>query len=273
MANYVVGDIQGCFYELSGLLAEIGFNPGVDRIFLLGDLVNRGPDSLQVLRWAYQHRSCCQIVLGNHDLHLLSVFFGARQGHSTDTLDAILQASDADLLLNWLRCQPLILLKEFGVLVHAGVWPGWSLEEALEMNAFCQSRLGGENLISWLSAMYGQLPLHFADARSELELFRFAINAFTRMRFIDSDLRLNLSFKGELERAPDTVLPWFAIEERPNIPRIYFGHWSALGLRVDSKMAALDTGCIWGGQLTAYCIETGKITSFASSQPLYLHGD
>lgn len=273
MANYVVGDVQGCFDEFSVLLAKIRFNPAVDKLFLLGDLVNRGPGSLQILRWAFQHRSVCNIVLGNHDLHMLAVYFGVRSPQSGDTFSDVLSAPDGALLLNWLRSQPLALFLDWGVLVHAGWWPGWTLTDLKIRAEYCQSVLAGDDINTTFNSLYGRKPVCEADCESDSDRLRFYVNTMTRMRFVDASTHLDLAYKGEIDSAPKGLKPWFDVPNSRDSCRVFFGHWSALGLVVSRTIVALDTGCIWGGELTAFCVESGQVFSVNSKSDKPCYGD
>ena len=269
MACYVVGDIQGCYTEFQQLLQRMAFNPKQDRLWLVGDLVNRGPQSLEVLRWAYQHDDCCQVVLGNHDLHLLAVASGHARLHRGDTLDSILQASDREPLLRWLRERPLLVEGEAGVMVHAGLWPQWDLALARQLAREVETVLRGAGYADFLAAMYGNQPDHWSADLAGNERWRFAINVFTRMRFVSRDGRLDLQYKGERDAAPAGLLPWFALPNaRGQGTRVFCGHWSALGLHEQDGVYALDTGCIWGGPLTGLCADDGRLFQVPSLQPL-----
>lgn len=258
MATYVVGDVQGCFDELSELLNAVKFDPSTDRIFFVGDLVNRGPYSLQVLRWVYDHRRCAFTVLGNHDLFLLACWLGFATAKQGDTLDAVLAADDAPLLLNWLVEQPLLRQVDGYAIAHAGVPPGWTLSKGVRQAENARLKYSGAERKHWFANMFGNKPVVWNKKLSELEKFRFTINAFTRMRFCVGG-ELDFKFKGEVENAPEGLVPWFESSSNKLSERIIFGHWSALGLKVMPRYIALDTGCIWGGQLSAFCIETEQI--------------
>ncbi|GGP26899.1 symmetrical bis(5'-nucleosyl)-tetraphosphatase [Silvimonas amylolytica] len=260
MARYVIGDIQGCFEELTLLLDKLAFDAGRDRLWLVGDLVNRGPQSLDVLRWVMGQGGAVQTVLGNHDLHLLAVAAGIAKRKAGDTLDAILDHPQCAAFCEWLRYQPLMIDLGDALLVHAGVWPGWSKEKALEAAAAVEATLRGEQWKAFIEDMYGSQPAHWNDAKNKTERLRFTVNACTRMRFVDKDFNLQLKFKGELEQAPAGLQPWFSVQGRKRTQRVVCGHWSALGLRMNDEVWATDTGCIWGGQLTAVNLDTAEIT-------------
>ncbi|WP_283150564.1 symmetrical bis(5'-nucleosyl)-tetraphosphatase [Silvimonas soli] len=259
MSRYVIGDVQGCFDELVLLLKQLDFDPANDHLWLVGDLVNRGPRSLEVLRWVMGQGAAVQTVLGNHDLHLLAVAAGVSKRKTGDTLDAILEHPQCAAFCDWLRYQPLMIDLGDGVVVHAGVWPGWNKEKALEAAAAVEAVLRGEQWRDFLTEMYGNQPTHWSEAKSKADRLRFTVNAFTRMRFVDQSLNLQLKYKGELDQAPAGLQPWFAVAGRKSVPRVLCGHWSALGLLQSESVWATDTGCIWGGQLTAINLDTGVV--------------
>ncbi|GAA5783755.1 symmetrical bis(5'-nucleosyl)-tetraphosphatase [Chitiniphilus shinanonensis] len=259
MARYAIGDIQGCADELDDLLALIDFRAGSDTLYLVGDLVNRGPSSLEVLRWAHAHQDSVFPVLGNHDLHLLACFAGHASPRGGDTLDAVLAAADGAELCDWLRRQPLMRSLGDTVVVHAGIWPGWTLDQLADACGEVQAALARSAWQPALADMYGNKPSHWLGATSEADRWRFTINACTRMRFVDDAGALQLKYKGELEQAPPGLVPWFDFGGRCATPRVVCGHWSALGLLVRPDIWAIDTGCIWGGQLTAVCLDDGEI--------------
>ncbi|WP_348946015.1 symmetrical bis(5'-nucleosyl)-tetraphosphatase [Chitinibacter sp. FCG-7] len=254
MAKYVIGDIQGCMDEFMALLGLIQFKVGEDRLILLGDLVNRGPASLAVLRWVYQHRSDVDIVLGNHDLFLLAVWLGFAKAKSGDTAVEILHANDVDVLLEWLIQQPLMRVVDGHSVVHAGIYPGWSQRTAFELANEARVRYAGKERMHWFSVMFGNKPNQWQAELTTEESFRFTVNAFTRMRFC-AENKLDFKFKGELDSAPEHLHPWFESGLNCFDAPIIFGHWSALGLKQTPNYTCLDTGCIWGGALTALRLE------------------
>lgn len=260
MASYVIGDIQGCFDEFMGLISLIEFNPILDKVYLVGDLVNRGPRSLDVLRYVYANRESFKMVLGNHDLHLLACWAGISKPKSLDTFNDVLHGAEVNELMSWLRKQPLVLELPECLIVHAGINPSLSWLNNLELAMFCSEKLAADDFYFWLSNMYGSSPTKWADGMEEVERFRFGINTFTRMRMLDG-CDLDMKFKGTIESAPDNLRPWF--NQLVNLPKpVMFGHWSALGLVVNEKVVALDTGCIWGGQLTAICLDSGCLFQY-----------
>ncbi|TJZ73089.1 symmetrical bis(5'-nucleosyl)-tetraphosphatase [Chitiniphilus eburneus] len=267
MARYAIGDIQGCADELHDLLALIRFQPAEDSLYLVGDLVNRGPASLEVLRWAYRNQTSVFPVLGNHDLHLLACVAGYATPKNGDTISEILSADDCSQLCDWLRRQPLLRRLDDAVLVHAGIWPGWTLDQLADACGEVQAALAREEWRAALADMYGNKPAHWDQAASLAERWRFTINACTRMRFVDEHGALQLKFKGELDQAPAGLTPWFDSGLRKHTQRVICGHWSALGLLMRPDVWAIDTGCIWGGQLTAVCLDNGEITQVTARRP------
>lgn len=265
MATYAVGDIQGCHHAFQALLQRIAFDQKADTLWLVGDLINRGSGSLEVLRWCYQHQKNIKIVLGNHDLHAIAVAHGIRSAHRSDTLQPILDASDAKVLIDWLRHQPLMVANDHYVMVHAGLLPQWALSEALGYAKEVEVVLQSKNYVDFLANMYGNTPNVWRDDLTGYDRLRAITNAMTRMRVCAEDGALDFGFKGELQDVPKGYLPWFDMPNRKsNGQGIIFGHWSALGLRQRDNLYALDTGCLWGGELTAMCLETKEITQVTS---------
>jgi len=256
MATYAIGDIQGCHFSFQHLLSEIQFNPTRDRLWLVGDIVNRGSGSLEVLRWVYQHRDVINLVLGNHDLHALTVAEGFVRAHRGDTLQAILDAPDRAVLLDWLRHQPLMHDSGEYVMVHAGLLPQWTIQIATSLAAEVSQALRSENYREFLAHMYGNLPDSWSDDLAGMNRLRVITNAFTRLRICTDAGQMDFKFKGELSDIPPGYRPWFDITgHQSKDATIIFGHWSALGLQQREKLFALDTGCLWGGQLTALRLE------------------
>lgn len=259
MSTYAIGDVQGCFESLQCLLQKIQFDPQLDRLWLVGDLINRGPDSLATLRFLYSLRDSIEFVLGNHDLHFLAVAHGLRRQNPSDTLNAILTAPDKQQLIDWLMQGKLIHTDtELGfTMVHAGIPPQWSLHEAQiharEVEACLQSRYSGDLLAN----MYGNSPKRWKNKLIGIERLRLITNYFTRMRFCTAEGELELESKENMAGAPEGYLPWFMHPERKTCEHnIVFGHWAALQGRVDApNIFALDTGCVWGGELTALRLE------------------
>lgn len=261
MATYAIGDIQGCFEPFMQILQVIQFDAAHDTLWITGDLVNRGPASLAVLRYLYQAGDRHQIVLGNHDLHLLAVSIGARAHHHSDTMNDILHASDKTELLDWLRHRPMLVhdAKLGYVMTHAGLAPCWTVEKAQELAHEVESVLRGEHWQAFLPDMYGNQPDLWQDNLTGNDRLRCIINYFTRMRFCDHSGRLNLTYKGKIDAAAANYIPWFDVTPRLNADiNIVFGHWAALEGKTDApNLFALDTGCVWGNQLSALRLEDG----------------
>lgn len=258
MSTYAIGDLQGCFGALQQMLACIAFDPAVDQIYLLGDLVNRGEDSLAVLRWARAHQ--VKAVLGNHDLHLLAVAEGFESPHHDDTLQDILNAPDREELLGWLRQLPLAINTAGYLLVHAGLLPAWSTAQALVLAAEVEAALRSPNYREFMREMYGNQPAIWHDDLQGYDRLRVIINAMTRLRFCTVEGEMEFKTKGEPNQPPAGFLPWFHVPGRRSAGSpIVFGHWSALGLHVESDCIALDTGCLWGGQLSALRLEDRRV--------------
>ncbi|GGY00134.1 bis(5'-nucleosyl)-tetraphosphatase, symmetrical [Litchfieldella qijiaojingensis] len=263
MTTYAIGDLQGCHAEFLALLERLAFDPARDRLWLVGDLVNRGPESLTCLREVMALGDAAQVVLGNHDLHLLAVARGGADLKSKDTLAAILEAPDSGILLDWLQSRPLLLVEGEWAMAHAGLLPQWPLSQAIELAREVERRLSSDTGGTFLERMYGNEPSRWRDDLDGIERLRFIVNAFTRMRFLDAEGRLDFSAKEGLDSAPAGFAPWFTFP-RSDDPRILFGHWAALqgrtpGSRVRAE--ALDTGCVWGGSLTALNLTTGERVS------------
>ncbi|MEO8179662.1 MAG: symmetrical bis(5'-nucleosyl)-tetraphosphatase [Deltaproteobacteria bacterium] len=253
MAVYAVGDVQGCYAALSCVLRQVDFAAGRDQLWLVGDVVNRGPQSLEVLRFVRSLGASAQLVLGNHEMHLLAVAAGVRQPHSGDTLAAVLAAPDRSELLAWLAQQPLLHVDQaLGYcMVHAGIPPQWELAQALQLAEEARGWLQPPRLASLAGA--GDVePDKLTEALSPVLRARVILSYFTRMRVCTADGRLDSSFKGAVADCPAGFLPWFAHAERKTRDqRVIFGHWAALGGRADApNVFALDTGCAWGGSLT-----------------------
>lgn len=254
MATYIVGDIQGCFDELRQLLALAGFDEGRDELWLTGDLVARGPQSLQMLRYACGLGQRATTVLGNHDLHLLAVAAGIRKAKPKDRLDELLAAPDRDALLEWLAHQPLLARhpRHGFVMTHAGIHPAWTISDAERYAHEVEQVLRGPARLQLLRDMYGDGPAYWDEQLQGAQRWRFIINAFTRMRLCErKTLVMDLSYKGPLAKAPVGMLPWFSLRHTQGEPPLIFGHWaSLLGQTGDPRVIGLDTGCVWGNQLT-----------------------
>lgn len=270
MRTYVIGDLHGCHAEFVALLEKLAFDPRADRLWLVGDLVNRGPGSLDCLREIKALGSAARCVLGNHDLHLLVAARGGGRLHRRDTLDDILTAPDREALLDWLQAQPLMVREGEVVMAHAGLLPQWRVERAEALAGEVTDTLGGEHAGRFLTRLFGNQPKRWHDELEGDDRLRFIVNAFTRMRFIDADGQLDFSAKEGLDSAPADFRPWFQFP-RADDPRLLFGHWAALEGKAPNaavRVTGLDTGCVWGGDMTALTLETGALTQVASQQRL-----
>ncbi|MDE2366761.1 MAG: symmetrical bis(5'-nucleosyl)-tetraphosphatase [Betaproteobacteria bacterium] len=260
MAVFAIGDVQGCYGEFRQLLEQTGFDPARDRLWLVGDIVNRGPDSLSTLRFVKGLGDAALMVLGNHDLHLLMVDAGCARLHRNDTLDAILAAPDRRELLDWLRHQRMMHVEGNYVMVHAGLLPSWSVAQALALAGMVEDALRGDDFNKLCLHMYGNQPDHWDECLEEYERLRVIINAMTRMRVCTPSGKMDFTHKGLVKDIPAGYLPWFELPNRiSREATIICGHWSALGLRIQDNLIALDTGCLWGGALTAVRLEDRKI--------------
>jgi len=269
VTTYAIGDVQGCYIELQELLKKIEFDSDRDTIWFVGDLVNRGPASLEVLRLVKSLGDSAITVLGNHDLHLLAVSEGVVRLHRSDTLDEILAAPDRDELLMWLRHQRLMYVEGGDVMVHAGLLPQWNIKQAAKLASEVETVLRGEDYVKFLEHMYGNTPNSWDEELSGYKRLRVITNAFTRLRVCTPEGQMEYKFKGEVEKIPLGYLPWFEVPERANQDfTVIFGHWSALGLKVTSNIIALDTGCLWGGALTAICLEDRRLFQVECHNPV-----
>lgn len=268
MAVYAIGDIQGCFDELQALLDKIGFDPAGDRLWFTGDLVNRGPKSLETLRFVKALGDRAVTVLGNHDLHLLAVAYGLKDD-TAEGIGDVLTAPDRDELTNWLRHRPLLHhdAELDYTLIHAGLPPSWDLAKAQALAAEVEAILRGPDCLALLEHMYGNEPTQWLDDLTGWERLRFIVNCFTRLRFCDNEGRLALTEKGPPGSQPAPYRPWFTVPDRASAGiNIVFGHWSTLGPCAEPNVFPLDTGCLWGGRLTALRLD-GKRKRFTLKCP------
>lgn len=259
MAVYAIGDIQGCFDELQALLELIRFDPRHDQCWFAGDLVNRGPKSLETLRFIRDLGSSAVSVLGNHDLHLIAVAYGHPIDNDDHTLDAVLNAPDRDELIDWLRRQPLLHHDEsLGfTMIHAGLPPQWDLKLARDCARQVEAMLRSDRITDFIEHMYGNKPRCWSADLKGWKRLRFTVNCLTRLRFCDDEGKLALKYKGPPGSQPPGFRPWFELEDRRSKDlNIVFGHWSTLGARRDPGIFPLDTACLWGGELTALRIDT-----------------
>lgn len=258
MATYIIGDIQGCYTALRKLAQKIQFHPARDRLWFVGDLVNRGPESLDTLRWIQDLGDAAICVLGNHDLYCLRAAYLPNTRKHNDTLQALFDAPDVLELLHWLRHRPLLHVEHDAVMVHAGLLPSWDIETAIKRCHEVEAALQNENFKACLLNMWGNTPNANHQNLSALEHIRLTINATTRMRFCTAKGALEFDTKGPLSKTPGALRPWFDVPNRQNLSHtIYFGHWSALGFVQRNNVVCLDTGYIWGGALTALRLEDG----------------
>jgi bis(5'-nucleosyl)-tetraphosphatase (symmetrical) len=259
MTTYVIGDLQGCCGQLQALLDKIHAATPEPQLVFVGDLVNRGPQSLATLRLVRSMGNSARTVLGNHDLHLLAAAHGIRKPHRSDTIDDILNAPDRDELLDWLRQQPLVLSIKDYLIVHAGVMPQWTPQQVLSLAAEVEAVLRGPDWTDFLRQMYGNTPARWDDSLQGMDRLRCIVNAMTRMRFCKPDGEMDFSKEGP-EATPPGTMPWFDVPGRRTATTpIVFGHWSTLGLLLRPDVIALDTGCIWGGKLTALRLDDRSI--------------
>jgi len=276
MAVYAIGDLQGCYSELIDLLGYINFDAGSDQLWFSGDLVNRGPQSLDCLRFAKALGRNAVTVLGNHDLHLLAIAAGKMKPRQKDTFEDILVARDREELLEWLRQQPLMHYDQAAghLMVHAGLPPQWNLDTARQLAGEVEIMLRGDNIDTFYENMYGNQPDLWSEDLTGMDRLRFITNCFTRIRYCHKDGRLDLTDKNPPGRQARHLIPWFQIESRAtqDIP-ILFGHWASLPFGnikdfTRYNVYPLDTGCVWGRRLTAMRLEDGRMFSVPSRQPI-----
>lgn len=260
MATYAIGDVHGCFKTLQKLLRKIDFDRRQDRLWLVGDLVNRGPRSLAVLRWAVEQEDRLVAVLGNHDLHLLARAAGVSSPRRRDSLEEVLSAPDRDDLVNWLRTRPLLHREGGFTLVHAGLFPEWTLGQAAELARETETALRDGAAPGLLASFERKDEERWDESLKDGDRVRVALAAFARLRTLQPDGRLCSSFSGPPKEAPDGCRPWFDVPERRSRGEtVIFGHWAALGLWLQDGIAGLDTGCAWGRELTALRLDDGKL--------------
>jgi len=275
MSKYIVGDIQGCFDSLQALLKKVDFDPKNDTLYCVGDLVNRGPKSLKTLRFLKDLGDSCRVVLGNHDLHLISLYYGIRSGSKKDTIEKLLNSSDAKRLIKWLRLQPLMIYDEADrfVISHAGIYPKWDIKTALDHSSDFSAALKGADFKKTLKKMYGNEPSQLTSHSDDLAKLRFTVNSFTRMRFCNNNGDLSFIEKGApnlrtpLSEIEHDNLAWFRLpNKRPKEVKFFFGHWSSLGLYQHDNVFSLDSGCVWGNKLSLYDFDNNKFISVKSKE-------
>ncbi len=252
MALYLIGDVQGCDSALGRLLDHVGFSPSRDTVYLLGDLVNRGPDSAAVLRRVQRLGAAARCVLGNHDLSLLTVAAGLRQPRPLDTMDSVLQAPDREAMLEWLRHRPMAMQARGVLMVHAGVLPPWDTAQVMALAREVEGALRGPGLKDFLAHLFGNEPVRWDDRLQGPDRLRVVVNALTRLRFCSADGTMHLKASGAPDQAPPGTMPWFEVPGRRTAGTpIACGHWSTLGVLLRPDLMALDSGCVWGGCLSA----------------------
>lgn len=262
MATYAIGDIQGCFVEFKKLLKKIKFNKDKDTLWICGDLVNRGPDSLKTLQYIRSLGSAAKCILGNHDLHLMAIYYTSAELRSNDTLAEVVNSPDAEELMFWLRQQPLF---HFDVelncaMVHAGIYPGWNIEDCLAYAKEVEDVIKGDSYLSFFHSMYGNRPDYWKPSLKNMDRLRFITNVFSRMRYVDRSGTLNFKVKcGPSKQTDASLYPWYELAKKHiKHNRVVFGHWSSLESKQYGNCFALDSGCLWGRQLSALRLD--KIT-------------
>lgn len=259
MAVYAIGDVQGCFFSLQRLIDSIQFDPSTDQIWFAGDLVNRGPDSLSTLRFVKSLGASAVSVLGNHDLHLIASAYSRGKSRSRDTIQSILDAPDCIELIDWLRYRPLFHVKQLYCLVHAGLAPQWTIAEARSYAREVESVLQSDQISGFLEHMYGNEPDTWNPNLEGWDRLRFIANVFTRIRYCTPEGALQMKAKHSPAHNTDQIIPWFEMENRQSkSATIVFGHWSTLGLQLNQSILSLDTGCAWGGYLTAVRLDNAR---------------
>jgi len=260
MATYAIGDVQGCLDELRALLEALRFDRTNDDLWFVGDLVNRGPASLATLRFVRDLGDRAVVVLGNHDLHLLALALGFAKRREDDTLDEVIAAPDRDELLDWLRRRPMIHVAGNWTLVHAGLLPQWDIARAKSLAEEVEAQLRGPGYGEFLATLYGSRPDRWSENLSGADRLRVIVNAMTRLRFCTPEGIMEFQTKGESAQAPEGYLPWFDVPGRKSAgSTVVCGHWSALGLRLAPNLLALDSGCVWGGRLSAIRLEDRRL--------------
>ena len=265
MPTYIVGDIQGCFEGLQRLLKKVDFTPANDHLIAVGDLIGRGTQALETLNYLHSLEDSFSTVLGNHDLHLMAVYAGIRKVKSADNLEILLASPNIESHINWLRSKPLALMADSNTLVtHAGLYPQWSLKNALKFSLEVSEQLQSDNWKFFLSTMYDNQPLIWQKTLSGEQRLRFIVNAMTRMRFIRDQDELDFSCKTSPDIAPDKLTPWFEVTNKKlkSDQKVVFGHWASLNGNTNiSRFCGLDTGYVWGQDMTLLDLSSGKIFS------------
>ena len=267
MATYAIGDVQGCYDALRRLLDLVGFDPAADRLWFAGDLVNRGPDSLSVLRFVKGLGSAGVTVLGNHDIHLICRAEGISPAKRQDTLDAVLAAHDRDELVDWLRRLPLIHCEDGRVLSHAGLLPAWSTRKAAALAREVEARLHGADYRNFLRRQASHSPEAWSDDLAGPARWSGILAVFTRLRCCTADGRMALSFSGPPPDAPAGYSPWFTLRRQGAEDTVLYGHWASLGFHRENGTVCLDSGCVWGGPLTAFRLDDERIFQVPGGLP------
>ena len=259
MATYAIGDLQGCFYTFNKLLEKISFNTTNDELWLVGDILNRGQNSLEVVDWCYNNRQNIKLVLGNHDLHFLAIAFSLKNLSERDTLSKLFSSAKLKSYIDWLLSIPLIYENDDYLMTHAGLLPSWRKDDAVKLSrSFSDGLIDNPEFL--LESMYGNKPDQWHDDLDEDERNRIAVNVMTRMRCLDQNERLDFKYKGTLNTIPENLKPWFSFKTNRNDNQLLItGHWSAISFHKHPLGFALDSGCVWGEHLTALCLETKKI--------------
>ena len=269
MAVYAIGDLQGCHEEFVELLALVGFAPARDRLWVVGDIVNRGPQSLACLREVKALGDAARVVLGNHDLHLLTVAAGHRRPHRSDTIDDILAAPDRADLLDWLATRPLVVREDERLMVHAGVLPSWTAAHAQMLSGEVEAKLRSDDAHRFLGVLYGDEPSTWRDDLDGDDRLRAIVNVCTRLRFCTADGRIDFREKRGREHAPADMRAWFMHPARRTVRNtIVCGHWSTLELALEPNVLMLDSGCLWGGTLTAISLPDRRVFQVPSRRPV-----
>jgi bis(5'-nucleosyl)-tetraphosphatase (symmetrical) len=267
MSTYAIGDVQGCYDQLRRLLDRIGFDEANDRLWFVGDLVNRGPQSLETMRFVKGLGDRAVTVLGNHDLHLLVVASGARKPHRGDTLDDILEAPDRDDLLDWLRGCRMMHAENGYAMVHAGLLPQWSIARASALAREVEAALRGEAYPELVRHMYGNAPAAWDERLAGFDRLRVVINAMTRLRLCDAAGNMEFDHKTGLTDVPPGIMPWFEVPGRASAGTpVVCGHWAALGVRLDGDVLAIDSGCVWGRELSALRLDDRRLFQCACGE-------
>jgi bis(5'-nucleosyl)-tetraphosphatase (symmetrical) len=267
MARYAIGDIQGCYKQFMELLQLIDFNPSKDVLYLVGDLVNRGPNSLEVLKWVYKNQDSVITVLGNHDIYLLARFNHLVKLDNDDTLSDVIRDKNINKYIDWLRSCPLVYHDNQYIMAHAGIYPQMDFNELLHINHSVSNHLQSADYTQFIESIFGNKPNYWSSDLSSLKKMKFAINSCTRMRFLERDgFALDYRYKGDLANMPEHLTPWFHTPFDPSInKKIIFGHWAALGFFHEERYISLDTGCVWGRKLTAMNLENYELAQIAYS--------